>query len=103
MLAESAFGLTEHLGEDLVFEVCVGVGVVDDVDDVLGEEVRADYAADLAFAVVEVGGPGVGGYHFGEWVEGVMREVKSKGRWKVLLVREMFSTLLAWGLRPLQL
>ena len=54
MLAESAFGLAEHLREDLVFEVCVGVGVVDDVDDVLGEEVGADYAADLAFAVVEV-------------------------------------------------
>ena len=66
MLAEGAFRLAEHLGEDLVFEVCVGVGVVDDVDDILGEEVRADYAADLAFAVVEVGGPGVGGYHFGE-------------------------------------
>ena len=51
MIAESAFRLAEHLREDFVFEVCVGVGVLDDVDDVLGEEVRADYAADLAFAV----------------------------------------------------
>ena len=63
-----------------MFEVCVGVGVVDDVDDVLGEEVGADYAADLAFAVVEMRGPGVGGYHFGEGVEVVMRGLKSKGR-----------------------
>ena len=97
MVAESAFGLAEHLGEDLVFEVCVGVDVVDDVDDVLGEEVRADYAADLAFAVFEVGGPGVSGYHFGDSGEGVRREVRSEGRWKVLLIREVFSTLLAWG------
>lgn len=82
VVAESAFGLTEHLREDLVFEVCVGVGVVDYVDHVLGEEVGADYAADLAFAVVEVGGPGVGGYHFGGWVEGGM----------VLLIREIFNT-----------
>ena len=103
MFAERAFGLAEHLGEDLVFEVCVAIGVVDYVDDVLGEEVRADYAADLAFAVVEVRGPGVGGYHFGESGMGVMREVKSKGRWKLLLIREMFSFYLPGDLRPLQL
>lgn len=75
MVAESAFRLAEHLGEDLVFEVCVGVGVIDDVDDVLGEEVGADYAAYLAFAVFEVRGPGIGGYHSGESGEGVIREV----------------------------
>ena len=78
MIAESAFGLAEHLGEDLMLEVCVGIGVVDDVDDVLGEEVGADYAADLAFAVFELGGPGVGGYHFGGSVEGVRWKVRSK-------------------------
>ena len=64
MVAESAFRLPEHLGEDLVFEVVVGVGVLDYVDDVLGDGGGADYAFYLAFAVVEVGGPGVGGYHF---------------------------------------
>ena len=26
-----------------------------------------------------------------------MQEVKSKGRWKVLLIRVIFSPLLAWG------
>ena len=83
MIAESAFRLAEHLGEDLMLEVCVGVGVVDDVDDVLGEEVGADYAADLAFAVLEVGGPGVGGYHCGNSGEGVRREVMSEGCWMV--------------------
>ena len=38
MFAESAFKFAEYFREDLVFEVWVGVGVVDDVDDVLGEE-----------------------------------------------------------------
>ena len=54
MVAESAFGLAEHLGEDFMLEVVVGVGVLDDVDDVLGDGGEADYAFDLAFAVVEV-------------------------------------------------
>ena len=48
-----------------MFEVVVGVGVLDDVDYVLGEGVEADYAIDLAFVVVELRGPGVGGHHFG--------------------------------------
>lgn len=64
VVAEGAFGLAEHAGEDLVFVVGVGVGVGEDVDYVLGEGGGADYAFDEAFAVVEVGGPGVGGYHF---------------------------------------
>lgn len=86
MVAESAFGLAEHLREDLMLEVSVGVGVVNDVDDVLGEEVRADYTADLTFPVVEVRGPGVGGYHFGKvgkesgWEVAEGRRVKDKGR-----------------------
>ena len=48
-----------------MFEVLMGVGVLDDVDDVLGERFSAGYAVDLAFAVVEMRGPGVGGYHAG--------------------------------------
>ena len=71
MLAESAFRLAEHLGEDLMFEVLVGVGVLDDVDNVLGERLLADDAFDLAFVVVEMLGPGVGGHHFTGWGEGV--------------------------------
>lgn len=81
-MAECAFGLAEHLGEDLMFEVVVGVGVFDDVDNVLGERVLADYAFDLAFVVVEVLRPGVGGHHFGgvgmEWRIGDLREAKSE-------------------------
>ena len=80
MLAESAFGLAEHLGEDLMFEVIMGVGVLDDVDNVLGERVLADYAFYLAFVVVEVRGPGVGGYHFGGGGEGVADRRFQRGR-----------------------
>ena len=103
MIAKSAFRLAEHLGQDLMLVVYVGVGVVDDVDDVLGEEVGADYAANLAFAVFEVGGPGVGGYHFGKSGEGGMWEVRSEGRWKVFLIREILMLYLPGGLRPLRL
>ena len=66
-----------------MFGVGVGVGVFDEVDDVLGEEGGADYAVDSAFVVVEVRGPGVGGHHFGNcgeggWIRGV-GEAKVKG------------------------
>lgn len=97
MVAESAFGFAEHLGEDLVFEIRVGVGVVAYVNDVSGEEGGAEYAVDLAFAVFEVRGPGVGGYYSGRGGKGAMRVVKRKGGWKVMLIREVSGTLLAWG------
>ena len=71
MFTESALGLAEHLREDLMFEVLVGVGVFDDVDNVLRERFFADYAFDLAFVVVEVLRPGVGGHHFGGCGDGV--------------------------------
>ncbi len=83
VVAESAFRLAEHAGEDLMLEVGLGVGVFDDVDDVLGDGGDADYAVDSTFVVVEVRGPGVGGHHFGKCGEGVadrrFQEAKCEG------------------------
>ena len=66
VVAEGAFGLAQHLGEDLVLEVGVGVGVGEDVDYVLRDQGGADDAGDFGFMVVEVGGPGVCGNHIGD-------------------------------------
>ena len=69
-----------------MFEVVMGVGVFDDVDDVLGERVLADYAFDLAFVVVEVRGPGVGGHHFEGCGEGVADRRFQRARKRRVLV-----------------